>query len=531
MQSTDQSLPNIEINQQFERALKLMKQGDQHLFITGKAGTGKSTLLDYFCRQYDKRPVVLAPTGVAALNVGGQTIHSFFNFYVDVTPQKILDKTIKPRAKKIYKTLKTLIIDEVSMLRADLLDCIDAFLRLYGKDSDKPFGGVQLILVGDLYQLPPVVTKDERHLFTQHYDSPYFFSAIAFKQSSITVIELEKVYRQKEQNFVALLNSIRNNKVDADTLRCLNQRYLPDHTIDNSSFYISLTTTNKRAEEINEQHLEDILDEEHESEAEIKGDFSKEYYPTSEVLQYKVGAQIMMLNNDQKRRWVNGSIGIIESVNIDLDGEPYLRVKLQASQQIALVHRFTWEVFKFKTEGNQIVSEPVGSFTQFPFRLAWAVTIHKSQGKTFDNVMIDLGRGTFVTGQLYVALSRCTTFEGVILKTQVKRQHIQVDSKVRHFLAMAKFGEVQQPDTLADKLAVINEALDLGVNLKILYKKLDNGLTERIIKPQSISDHLSKTVSFKGLKAFCLKRQGVRVFRVDRILSLHLVDELAVNEG
>lgn len=246
---------DLDMHPAFVRALKLMAAPEQHLFITGKAGTGKSTLLDYFCRQAKKKPVILAPTGVADINVKGQTIHSFFNFYIDVTPQKIWEGEVKPKPKdaKLFQTLKTIIIDEVSMLRADLLDCIDAFLCCYGPNPLAPFGGVKMVFVGDLYQLPTVVMKQDKALFEGYYDTPYFFSAKVMEKLSLEHVELEKVYRQKNAEFIELLNRIRNNSVETADMNELNERYIPacEAMPDDQPFYIHLTTTNKKADEVN----------------------------------------------------------------------------------------------------------------------------------------------------------------------------------------------------------------------------------------------------------------------------------------
>jgi hypothetical protein len=320
----------IDFNPSFVRALEMMERSDRSLFITGKAGTGKSTLLAHFCSTTEKHPVVLAPTGVAALNVGGQTIHRFFRFPIDITPQSVGDKRRKPRGDKreLYRKLRTLIIDEVSMLRADLLDCIDGFLRLYGPKVGAPFGGVQMIFVGDLYQLPPVVGASENAIFTDHYTTPYFFSAHALKDAPPELIELETVYRQKDPRFVDLLNSIRNNSVEEAGIALLNQRVgaaLPS----SAGFAITLTSTNRRADEINEAQLAQLSGKSFTAEAEIEGEFGKEYYPTATALQFKIGAQIMLLNNDSQGRWVNGSIGVIEAVKKDDDGERYLQIRLQ----------------------------------------------------------------------------------------------------------------------------------------------------------------------------------------------------------
>ncbi len=423
----------LDINAQFKKALS-KAEANQNLFITGRAGTGKSTLLEYFCAHTEKKVVVLAPTGVAALNVKGQTIHRFFNFYIDVTPQKIKDKKIKPKDPKLFKKLETIIIDEVSMVRADLLDSVDVFLRLYGPVPGQPFGGVQMIFIGDLCQLPPVVMEGEAEVFTTYYESPYFFSAPGFKELSIDVIELEKIYRQKDQTFVQLLNRIRDNSVEEEDMLSLNSRFLPAFKPAEDHFYIHLTTTNKKADEINHTHLESLDGKMYQAKAAVKGDFGKEYYPTATALQFKVGSQIMLLNNDSKKRWVNGSMGVIEAAKKDEEGESYLQVRLQDNEKLVNVGRFEWEVYRFSFDGQALISEAVGTFSQFPFRLAWAITIHKSQGKTFERVIVDIGSGTFATGQVYVALSRCTSFEGIVLKTPIKKSHIRTDVRISNFL-------------------------------------------------------------------------------------------------
>jgi ATP-dependent DNA helicase PIF1 len=425
---------SLELNDQFKQALA-KADSNQNLFITGRAGTGKSTFLEYFCAHTQKKVVVLAPTGVAALNVKGQTIHRFFNFYIDVTPQKIRDKKVRPKDPALFKKLETIIIDEVSMARADLLDCVDTFLRLYGPVPNQPFGGIQMIFIGDLYQLPPVVMENEAEIFATYYQTPYFFSAPAFQEFSVEIVELEKIYRQKDQTFVELLNRVRNNLVgDADIIS-LNSRFQPEFKPADDQFYIYLTTTNKKADEINHTHLQALDGEMHQSTAVIKGEFGKEYFPTSTILQFKIGAQIMLLNNDLKKRWVNGSMGVIEAIKKDEDGEPYLHVRLQDNDRTVKVYRFEWEVYRFSFDGQTLLSEAVGTFTQYPFRLAWAITIHKSQGKTFEKVIVDIGAGTFATGQIYVALSRCTSFEGIILKTPIRKNHIRTDLRISSFLS------------------------------------------------------------------------------------------------
>jgi ATP-dependent exoDNAse (exonuclease V) alpha subunit len=515
----------IEINPEFARAISLISDTNQSLFITGKAGTGKSTLLDHFCKNAQKRPIVLAPTGVAALNVKGQTIHSFFNFYVDVTVEKIQKKKTKPRNANLYKKIKTIIIDEVSMVRADLLDCIDVFLRMYGPRQDLPFGGVQMVFVGDLYQLPPVVKGEETQLFSSHYTTPYFFSAHAMAEVDLEVVELEKVYRQKDQEFVTLLNRIRNNSVEPADIKHLNSRFDASSKPPSDDFYISLTTTNKNADELNDRQLLDLEGKMHNRKAEVKGDFVKEYFPTAPKLQFKLGAQIMLLNNDPKKRWVNGSIGVIEAVKTNRDGDEYINVRLHDNDRLVSVEPFAWEVFRFSFDSKQeqIVSETVGTFIQYPFRLAWAITIHKSQGKTFEKVIIDIGRGTFVSGQMYVALSRCTSFEGIILKTPIKAHNIRTDYRIFKFLTNYQYKKAAQELPHEDKIKLIEQAINDNSKLRMTYLKANDSKSQSIITPLTVGEEDYKGKKFPGMKALCPEQHSERMFHLGRILKLEKV--------
>ena len=436
----------VEINPEFARALELLEAGERNLFITGKAGTGKSTLLDHFRANTRRAPVVLAPTGVAAINVRGQTIHRFFGFGIDVTPEKVREKRGGPRYPKLYKKLATIIIDEVSMLRADLLDCIDMFLRKHGPERDVLFGGVQMVFVGDPYQLPPVVTADVRDIFRTVYETPYFFSARALAGESLKVVELKKVYRQKNAAFVNLLNRIRDGSVSAGDLARLNERLDPEFEPASDGFYINLTTTNRNADRINAAKLASLSGQRMTSHADVQGDFGREYHPTAAELAFKEGAQIMMVNNDPEGQWVNGSIGTIESLKQRKGEEDFLLVRLRDEGELVEVRRHTWELVRFSLKDARIVTEPAGHFSQMPFRLAWAVTIHKSQGKTFDHIVVDLERGAFAAGQTYVALSRCTSFEGIVLRQRIDRRSIRVDPRIRQFLAGDRRGGRPDPE-------------------------------------------------------------------------------------
>ena len=495
----------IEINPQFKEALELIDNSSKHIFITGKAGAGKSTLLHYAYQNSSKNMVIVAPTGVAALNVHGQTIHRFFAFPINVTPEKIANYEVTPRAKRIYKQLQTLVIDEVSMLRADIFDCIDTFLRLYGPNKDKAFGGVQLVLVGDLYQLPPVISNQEAPYYANRYASPYFFSAEAFRHISLEVIELNKIYRQKDADFIELLSRIRNNSATPHDLKTLNQRI--EAADETQNFCITLTTTNQMAESLNRQRLEALSGRAYKSQAVIDGNFQSEYFPTAEVLELKEGAQIMFLNNDRKGRWVNGSLGKIEGIKFTEDKVRYLQVRLHDNAKLVEVFPYSWEIYRYTLAGKEIITDVAGSFTQFPLRLAWAVTIHKSQGQTFDNVCIDIGRGTFAAGQLYVALSRCTSLHGLHLRAPLSARNIMCDERICEFI-----NDYTTPSDTAGKIHRLNTATRKRQKLDIIYQKADGKLSRRVIIPLHIKG--------ENLLAFCTQRQEQRSFNLTRILEL-----------
>ncbi len=512
----------IEINPEFARALELIEAGERNLFVTGKAGTGKSTLLEHFRATTRRDPVVLASTGVAALNVRGQTIHRFFGFGVDATPEKVRTSRRKPRDPKLLRKLETIVIDEVSMLRADLLDCVDLFLRRHGPKPGTPFGGVQMVFVGDLYQLPPVVAGDEREIFRTVYETPYFFSARALAGEDLEIVELQQVYRQKDAAFVELLNRIRNDSVDDDDLARLDARLDPAFVPANDVFHVSLTTTNRNADRINETRLASLPGRTIVSRADIGGDFGREHYPTATELAFKKGAQIMMLNNDAAGRWVNGSIGVVESREQDEEGEDFLFVRLRDGDDLVDVRPHTWDLVRFALADGRIVSEPIGHFTQLPFRLAWAVTIHKSQGKTFDRIVVDLERGAFAPGQTYVALSRCTSFEGIVLRRPIAKSSIRTDWRIRQFLTGYHYRRSEEAMPAEEKAAAIRRAIEAGGEIAMTYLKTNDTKSERVVVPISVGPESYMGASFLGMRAFCPLRGEERMFRVDRILELEV---------
>ncbi|MBQ3834561.1 MAG: AAA family ATPase [Elusimicrobia bacterium] len=439
---------NFELNKEFKNALKFLTLTTENVFVTGKAGTGKTTFLKYFvseyCKPLKKNFVVLAPTGVAAVNAGGETIHHFFKFKPDVTLDKIKEiNDIKSDKKSsIYKNLDLIIIDEVSMLRADLLDCVEKFLRLNGPEPNAPFGGVQMLFVGDLMQLAPVVKKEEEEIFKTHYDTPYFLSAKCMQDTFCYIVELEKVYRQKKAKFIAILNAIRDNKLSEPDLSRINNGC--DRKFDKSQFPITLTTTNRLADFYNNKYLNMIHGVEYTFTAVTENieNVNLSSFPAEYELKLKVGARIMMLNNDSNKRWVNGTLGTVEEINLfpGTKDQYLIYVRLQ-NGKIEVVDQFRWDIsrYKWNSKKQTIETEKIGSFAQYPLRLAWAITIHKSQGKTFNNIIIDLGYdGAFAPGQLYVALSRCTEIEGIALKSSVSMSDIIVDPRVAELYAQRK---------------------------------------------------------------------------------------------
>ena len=509
---------DIEVTGEFARALRAMEQGRRHLLITGCAGTGKSTLLSYFCDQVDWDPVVLAPTGVAALNIGGQTVHRFFGFGIDVTPEAVAARRGQPRDPNLYRNLRTLIIDEVSMMRADLLDCVDMFLRRYGPSPQARFGGVHMVFIGDLYQLPPVVTGLERQALRQVYESPHFFSARALAGVELESIELTRVFRQRDRAFVELLNRIRKNALDSGDLKRLGRRVDPHFEPPDGAGYITLTGTNRKAGRINRSRLDSLAGPEHQFEAVIQGDFGREYYPTEVQLRFKAGAQVMLLNNDGAQRWVNGSVGAIEGVEIG-GGEAYVLVRLAETGRRVRVEPHEWELVRFDARDGAIVSSPAGTFTQFPFRLAWAVTVHKSQGKTFDRMVVDLDR-VFAAGQTYVALSRCTSFEGLVLTRPVTAGSIRCDWRVQRFLTGEEYRRAERALSTEAKVEIIEQAIAADSPVEMKYLKRNDVRTTRRVRPLEVGTRSFAGREFLGMRAWCMLREDERTFRIDRILSL-----------
>ncbi len=424
----------LELNQEFRDVLDEMEKTKNNLFITGRAGTGKSTLLGLFRSTTRKKCVVVAPTGVAALNVQGQTIHSFFGF-----PGKFFgpEEIRRRKDRRVYENLEVLIIDEISMVRADLFDNMDRFLRM-NRANPKPFGGVQVFLFGDMFQLPPIVSSpEEQFLFQSYYESPYFFSAKVFHDGfECQMIELNKVYRQNARHFIRLLDAVRTGAMEYDDFEELNERHIPK--FETSDNYITLSSLNALVDALNEKELRNLPTPEVLFVAETTGLFDPKQVQTDAHLRLKLGAQVMFIRNDVKRDFVNGTIGKIirltpQKITV-LINEKGIEKEIEVEKQ-------TWEMIRYKTaddNAHNISTEIIGTFKQYPLRLAWAITIHKSQGKTFDKVIIDLGAGAFEVGQTYVALSRCRTLGGIVLKQPLRQSDIKVGEKIVEFYEMNK---------------------------------------------------------------------------------------------
>lgn len=500
----------------FKKAVAFVNQTNQNLFLTGKAGTGKTTFLKYIREHCYKKMAITAPTGVAAMNAGGTTLHALFwlpfgvfvedyDLKWDEQDNNIYNKsrlfsTIKltKQRRAILQELELLIIDEVSMVRADTLDAIDVILKSVRRDM-RPFGGVQLLFIGDLYQLPPVVRDQEWQILKNHYTSTFFFDAKVLRTSSMVKLELQQIYRQKDDNFIRILNNIRNNKCTENDLEQLNGHYVADFVPADEQQYITLTSHNKLADQINQEELLKLKGKLHNLKAIVKDDFQQGSFPTEEVLALKEGAQVMFIKNDvgEDRKYFNGKIGYVKELNLD---KHQVLVGFKDGSPDVVVKRETWENIKYNyNKGEDKIEEQVlGTFSQFPLRLAWAITIHKSQGLTFDRAIIDAGT-SFAAGQVYVALSRLTGLEGLVLRSKIPTHSIRTDYQVVDFMS-----NLMEPAAVDDILKQCQRAY-LGQILLQSFRW--NLLSEAVLEiAQSLADR--NIDNKQGVEEFFTKLTG-----------------------
>jgi hypothetical protein len=437
-------MESIEINPQFEQVLNFVNQTNQLIFLTGKAGTGKTTLLKYIKKNTFKQMSIVAPTGVAAINAGGSTIHSFFQFpftpflpnikengEIDATKSNLPALKYNSQRLAIFRNLELLVIDEISMVRADLLDQIDITLRQTRRKWNAPFGGVQVMFIGDMYQLPPVVQNEEWKFLGEIYQNPYFFESLVIRKHPPVYIELEKIYRQKEDTFINLLNKVRNNNLDNKSLQLLNSHYKQSISDVDYQNNITLTTHNRKADEINSRNLNALKEKSFSFKCKVEGNFSEKSFPADEVLVLKKGTRVMFLKNNAEKNYYNGKIGVISFID-----ENKIKVKCDEDTAEIDVSKEVWTNISYKVDRKtkRIDEEILGTFSQYPLRLAWAITIHKSQGLTFDKLIIDAAE-SFSAGQVYVALSRCRSLKGLTLSTQIQPQSLMNDKHILGFSA------------------------------------------------------------------------------------------------
>ncbi len=485
-------LPMMLSNPELQLADAFIRDTGCHVFLTGKAGTGKTTFLHNLRKKTPKRMVVTAPTGVAAINAGGMTLHSFFQMpfgpFVPGSDYSTSQRRFSKDKINIIKSLELLVIDEISMVRSDLLDGVDDVLRRLRRSS-LPFGGVQLLMIGDLYQLSPVVKDAEWDLLRQYYDSAYFFDSRALQQTEMLTIELQHIYRQSDSRFIELLNRVRDNKLDPATLKALNNRFLPD--FEPPEGCITLCTHNRMADGINDSKLKSLQKKPHRFSAVIEGDFPEQSYPTAAELELKVGAQVMFVKNDPspEKQYFNGKIGKITRIFSEM-----ICIRCPGDDHDIEVEPTIWENIQYTmdSETSEITENKIGTFSQFPLKPAWAITIHKSQGLTFDAAVID-AKAAFAHGQVYVALSRCRTFEGMVLSSPLTPQAVKNDSVVRRFVKGAVADQPSEEKLMSAKISYQKQLLGRCFDFQGLSRYLENlvrllGNNSSIVRVSGVGD-------------------------------------------
>jgi hypothetical protein len=542
-------------NEEFKHAAELVEYTNKSVYLTGKAGTGKTTFLKYIRNITRKKLVVLAPTGVAAINAGGQTIHSFFKITPSVYIPYPHDKRlrVKPSSDdtdkstiydlvhynkeklKIIRNMELLIIDEVSMVRCDLLDLVDRILRVFRRKENIAFGGVQVVLIGDTFQLPPVVKNDEWSIMEQYYKSPFFFSAEVMKENPLIYIELKKIYRQNEQDFIDLLNRVRTSQITQGDIDVLNSKLDCSFTPSKTDNYITLATTNRIVEDANVSKLAELDSELKCYEAEVKDVFPENIMPTDRLLSLKEGAQVMFIKNDKDKRYFNGKIGKVAKLNAQ---EIFVEIENEGISNTIMVQPQIWENVKYSwnEEKKKIEEEIIGSFLQFPIKLAWAITVHKSQGLTFEKVIADIG-SSFASGQVYVALSRCTSFNGIVLKSRINRSAIKTDRRV------LDFAEEETPNTLIVQELKTGKADFYYQNAREFLKQHNieecyNAFTQALKYRNDIETEIfkrffittaSRMISYKQKFIDILEQIGEQIGKIDK-LNEHIQEQIKKTE-
>lgn len=525
--------PQFILTEEFKEIIDLLKNTNESIFITGKAGTGKSSLLKHFIKNTNKKLVILAPTGIAALNVSGQTIHSFFRFPPSIIPPNKIEPDYV-RAE-LFKNLQMVIIDEISMVRADLMNGIDISLRKNRNRLDEPFGGVQMVFIGDLFQLPPVVMETDRDYIMKTYGGQYFFDATVFKTFEYHFKELTTIFRQSNEQpeFKTMLNNIRNNEAQFDDMALLNSRHKDNAGEQENSIF--LTTRRNIARNINNDKLENLQGQKFTYTGTLSGKYLRlqeeaeekldDKLPAPYKLELKKDAQIMMLKNDGGKRWVNGSIGKIEqleenSITVRIDGNKY-KIEKESWNEVEYV---------LNKETKEIEERTIAGFSQFPLQLSYAMTIHKSQGKTFDKITVDVGTGAFAHGQIYVALSRCRTIEGIILNNPIRNNDIIVDPRVLEFYNIKAIPKAKPIQVVAQQTTELNikeelkKAINGKYNIKIQYQNFDGEVSERQLSDLKMTEDFNDFGYDKQhIKGFCHLRNEERSFKISRIKNIELI--------
>ena len=510
-------------NKEFSYAEQLILYSNRSIYLTGKAGTGKSTFLRYIKQHTTKNVIVVAPTGIAAINVGGMTINSFFqlpftpfvwDLFSDAQQEGFYN--LSKEKREIIQKADLIIIDEISMVRADVVDAIDYRLRHFGGKKHLAFGGKQILFVGDSFQLEPIAQRDEWQILSKYYESPYFFSARVFKEINFINIELQTVYRQSDPKFVSLLNKVRVKQANAEDLHELNKNYIPDFTSVDNDGYITLATKRDIVDATNMKRLNQLEGTVFQYEGVVDGVFGRanshndDLLPTNKILDLKKGAQVMFVKNDRGGRWVNGTIGVIEELNAKTISVSISQKEEKVSYTI---EKAVWENIKYELDKvtGKIVEKTIGTFTQYPVKLAWAITIHKSQGLTFDKIVIDMGAGAFSAGHTYVALSRCTSFEGIKLRTPIRPQDIIVRDEV-----------IKLAQTANDETVINNELSDSRANyyyrecVQELGKNNFVEAYEAFIKAKGYRDDTS-SILFKRLLSIKLHQLKAKNKDIDQL--------------